>query len=124
MVNLDDVGSRRSGSVIDMREDYFLLNGTLQKYLGSHNFHNFTAGKLATDPSAMRYIIEIECGQPFLVGNFEYCQIRIKGQSFMLHQIRKMIGLVIAIMRGHTTEDLIKRAWGPEKVKHEKKNHV
>lgn len=64
----------------------------------------------------MRYIKEIECGQPFLVGNLEYVQIRIKGQSFMLHQIRKMIGLVIAIMRGHTTEAIIKRAWGPEKV--------
>lgn len=35
----------------------------------------------------------------------------------MLHQIRKMVGLVIAIMRGHTTEAIIKRAWGPEKVR-------
>lgn len=95
-----------------------LASSFLQVYLGSHNFHNFTAGKLSTDPSAMRYIKEIDCGQPFLVGNFEYVQIRIKGQSFMLHQIRKMIGLVIAIMRGHTTDAIIKRAWGPEKVRH------
>ncbi|OQR69580.1 tRNA pseudouridine synthase A, partial [Tropilaelaps mercedesae] len=91
-------------------------NDYLKLYLGSHNYHNFTAGKLPTDASAMRYIKEIECGQPFLVGKFEYVQIRVKGQSFMLHQIRKMIGLVIAIMRGHTTHAIIKRAWGPEKL--------
>ncbi|XP_022662759.1 tRNA pseudouridine synthase A, mitochondrial-like [Varroa destructor] len=91
-------------------------NSYLKLYLGSHNFHNFTAGKLSNDPSAMRYIKEIECSQPFLVDNFEYVQIRVKGQSFMLHQIRKMIGLVIAIMRGNTEDSIIKRAWGPEKL--------
>ncbi|KAK8772521.1 hypothetical protein V5799_024236 [Amblyomma americanum] len=68
------------------------------------------------DPSAMRFIISIECGQPFMQGNLEFLQIYIKGQSFMLHQIRKMVGLVIAIMRGHTDQSIIRRAWGPERL--------
>lgn len=34
----------------------------------------------------------------------------------MLHQIRKMVGLIIAIMRGHTTEDIFKEAFSEEKV--------
>lgn len=57
-----------------------------------------------------------QCGQPFVQGDQEFVQVQIKGQSFMLHQIRKMVGLVIAIMRGCTKETTIRRAWGPEKV--------
>lgn len=34
----------------------------------------------------------------------------------MLHQIRKMIGLTIAIMRGHATEETIAKAFTQEKV--------
>jgi hypothetical protein len=33
------------------------------------------------------------------------------GQSFMLHQIRKMIGTVIAIMRGLAAKEVIDKAW-------------
>lgn len=34
----------------------------------------------------------------------------------MIHQIRKMVGLVVAIVRGHTPEDTIVRAYHREKV--------
>jgi len=34
----------------------------------------------------------------------------------MLHQIRKMIGLAIAIMRGFTDSSTITRAFGPERI--------
>ena len=43
------------------------LDQALKKYVGTHNFHNFTSkgrGKKvnsATDPSAMRYITEMSC---------------------------------------------------------------
>ena len=33
-----------------------------------------------------------QCGKPFVRDNCEFCVISLKGQSFMLHQIRKMIG--------------------------------
>lgn len=92
------------------------VNKVLALYKGCHNYHNFTSGKKSEDPSAMRYIISAECGQPFVQGDQEFLQIQIKGQSFMLHQIRKMVGLVIAIMRGCTEEATIRKAWGPVKL--------
>lgn len=92
------------------------VNKILTLYKGCHNYHNFTSGKKSEDPSAMRFMISAECGKPFIQGNLEFLQIQIKGQSFMLHQIRKMIGLLIAIMRGYTDQSTIRRAWGPERL--------
>lgn len=46
-----------------------------------------------------------------MLGN--HCQvliIQLKGQSFLLHQIRKMIGLVIEIMRQTAPPDAIAQA--------------
>lgn len=83
------------------------VNEILSKFVGTHNFHNFTSGKKYTDPSAKRYIYSFECSKPFMKEGYEFAVIKIKGQSFMLHQIRKMVGTVIAIVRGYAGEDLI-----------------
>ncbi|XP_053700212.1 tRNA pseudouridine synthase A [Synchiropus splendidus] len=97
--------------------------GTLQRvnclfalYKGTHNFHNFTSQKAPNDPSARRYITEMSCGQPFLQRDTEFAVITVRGQSFMMHQIRKMIGLVIAVVKGYAPEDVMERSWGHEKV--------
>ena len=56
------------------------------------------------------------CGSPFVVDDMEFCVISVRGQSFMIHQIRKMIGLVIAVTRGVCSPDCItKKVWGPAK---------
>ncbi|XP_005729383.1 pseudouridylate synthase 1 homolog [Pundamilia nyererei] len=96
---------------------------TLQKanrlfalYKGTHNFHNFTSQKAPSDPSARRYITEMSCGEPFIRRNYEFAVITVRGQSFMLHQIRKMIGLVIAVVKGYAKEEVMERSWGHEKV--------
>ncbi|XP_020493753.1 tRNA pseudouridine synthase A isoform X2 [Labrus bergylta] len=85
-------------------------------YKGTHNFHNFTSQKAASDPSARRYIMEMSCGEPFVCSGTEFAVITVRGQSFMLHQIRKMIGLVIAVIRGYAKEEVVERSWGLEKV--------
>ena len=34
-------------------------------------------------------------GVPFLYNGWEYLELRVKGDSFIRHQIRKMIGLIV-----------------------------
>lgn len=59
-----------------------------------------------------RYIISFTASDPFIKDGLEYVLLKIKGQSFMLHQIRKMIGLVVAFMRGYAGKDTFSRALG------------
>lgn len=92
------------------------VNGLFSMYKGTHNFHNFTSQKAPSDPSARRYVIQMSCGEPFVCGDTEFAVITVRGQSFMLHQIRKMIGLVIAIIKGYAKEEVMERSWGQEKV--------
>ncbi|XP_075999429.1 pseudouridylate synthase 1 homolog [Genypterus blacodes] len=92
------------------------VNHLFALYKGTHNFHNFTSQKAAKDPSARRYIIEMSCGEPFIRGGTEFAEITVRGQSFMMHQIRKMIGLVIAVVKGYAKDAVMERSWGQEKV--------
>lgn len=102
------------------REDYRvskeiidLLNSTLEGYLGSHVFHNFTSGKSFKEDSSTRLIRYMKCSEPFFPCNqkeLEFVVIKVKGQSFMMHQIRKMIGLAIAVVKGFATEEHIKKS--------------
>jgi len=91
-------------------------NEVFSKYLGSHYYHNYTSGKLPLEPSSRRHIYEFQCGEPFFREGLEWCIIKVKGQSFMLHQIRKMIGMGIAIIRGHTSVAKIDETWGMERI--------
>lgn len=92
------------------------VNSLFALYKGTRNFHNFTSQKAPTDPSARRYIMEMSCGEPFVRDNNEFAVVTVRGQSFMMHQIRKMIGLVIAVVKGYATEKMIERSWEQEKV--------
>ena len=47
---------------------------------------------------------------------YEFAVIKVKGQSFMLHQIRKMIGLIIAIVRGFASLKTLELCWTANKV--------
>ena len=60
--------------------------------------------------------MEFEAGKPFEKLGLEWSVIRVKGQSFMLHQIRKMIGLAVGIARGHTGLDTLDTAWGVNRI--------
>ncbi|XP_046689272.1 tRNA pseudouridine synthase A-like isoform X2 [Homalodisca vitripennis] len=86
------------------------IDAILRLFVGFHSFHNFTAGKTPLESSAFRTIIDFICGESFILDDTEFVTLRIKGKSFMLHQIRKMIGLVIAIMRGLATPETLKKS--------------
>lgn len=92
------------------------INDTLKLFEGTKNFHNFTAKKKASDPSAKRYIKSFVCEKPFVKNGVEFAVLKVQGQSFMLHQIRKMIGLVLAIVREKTTVETLHQALTLEKV--------
>lgn len=94
------------------------VNGLLKMYLGTKCFHNFTSRKDFIDPSSKRYIISFECGAPFVEpeNGIELVVLKVKGQSFMLHQIRKMIGLILAVVRGLTTSATIELAFSESRI--------
>ena len=92
------------------------VNEIFKNFHGVHYFHNYTSGKLPMEPSSQRYIMEFEAGKPFEKFGLEWSVIRVKGQSFMLHQIRKMIGLGVAIARGHTGLHTLNTAWGVNRI--------
>lgn len=86
------------------------FNKILNSYEGTHNFHNFTTRTKAVDPAAQRYIISFNANATVTVEAMEFIKCEVVGQSFMLHQIRKMIGLAVAIFRGCAPESLLERA--------------
>ncbi|MCD7468448.1 hypothetical protein HAX54_006641 [Datura stramonium] len=87
------------------------FNRILKYYEGTHNFHNFTTRTKADDPAAKRYIISFTANTIVNVEGIEFVKCEVVGQSFMLHQIRKMIGLAVAIMRNCAPESLIVTAF-------------
>ncbi|XP_062163901.1 uncharacterized protein LOC133870717 isoform X2 [Alnus glutinosa] len=86
------------------------FNRILKLYVGTHNFHNFTTRTKAEDPAAQRFIISFEANTTVTVEGIEFVKCEVVGQSFMLHQIRKMIGVAVAIMRNCAPEALIEKA--------------
>lgn len=84
-----------------------LANDVLSIFKGRRNFHNYTLGKYYFDVSASRRIISVNVSEPFIVDDVEFCRIIIKGESFMMHQIRKMIGTSLGVIRGLITQDFV-----------------
>ena len=87
------------------------FNRILKYYVGTHNFHNFTTRTKAEDPSAKRYIVSFEANTTLTVEGIEFVKCEVVGQSFMLHQIRKMMGLAVAVMRDFAPESIFETAF-------------
>jgi hypothetical protein len=89
------------------------------------------------DQSCFRYILSFKCAEPFIYRDTvrnqdaEFITIYIRGQSFMMHQIRKMIGMslynwhfsksnhlgmVIAISRGLVYKTDIQKSFESRRV--------
>ncbi|KAJ9113818.1 hypothetical protein QFC19_000011 [Naganishia cerealis] len=88
----------------------------MQAYLGTHNFHNYTLNKPYNDRSCNRYMIDIDVAPPVEHNGMEWLSVKIHGQSFMLHQIRKMISLAVLAARTKTPASLIPKTFGPEQI--------
>ncbi|KAI5968101.1 PUS1 [Candida margitis] len=106
--------TRRAYRISPARLDRF--RSTMQQYKGTHNFHNFTIGKSFKDTSSKRYIIDTSVSDPFVINNTEWVSIKIHGQSFMLHQIRKMICMASLVIRCDLPVGLIDDAFQSTKI--------
>ncbi|GMT32940.1 hypothetical protein PFISCL1PPCAC_24237, partial [Pristionchus fissidentatus] len=93
------------------------INEVLAQYKGTHNYFNYTSGKSFSERSCHRYIISFEVGKPFLFRDefrkedVEFVTCTVKGQSFMLHQIRKMMGMMISIVREMQIPSALKKSF-------------
>lgn len=84
----------------------------LNNYIGTRNYHNYTIQKPFKDPSANRHIKSFVVNRkPILIGDgpeeekTEWLSMKVHGQSFMMHQIRKMIGMVTLLVRSGSDID-------------------
>eukprot|EP01121_Diplochlamys_sp_Union-15-3_P000704 TRINITY_DN1058_c0_g1_i2.p1 TRINITY_DN1058_c0_g1~~TRINITY_DN1058_c0_g1_i2.p1 ORF type:complete len:282 (-),score=55.09 TRINITY_DN1058_c0_g1_i2:4-849(-) len=87
-------------------------------YLGTHDFHNFTTGREGGQAASKRYITQFEVSKPLVIDGMELIKFSINGQSFLLHQIRKMIGTVVSIVRYNQSEKIILEALRPDRLIH------
>ncbi|KAI9225060.1 pseudouridine synthase [Blastocladiella britannica] len=93
-------------------EQLIRLREVLGGFVGTHNHFNFTIGKSPKDQSAKRYITDFDAADPEIysftdengskVECGEWISLKVKGQSFLLHQIRKMVGLAIMMLKTNT----------------------
>ncbi|KAG2314335.1 hypothetical protein Bca52824_017457 [Brassica carinata] len=68
----------------------------------------------ADDPAANCFIISFNANDVITLDGIEFIKCEVLGQSFMLHQIRKMMGFAVAIMRNCAPESLIKTAFSKD----------
>lgn len=88
------------------------LQTILRQFEGTHNFHNYTIRTSANSAQAKRYILSFDCQGVFDIQGQPWVRMVVIGQSFMLHQIRKMVGMAIAEYRGVAPSGCLQYALG------------
>ncbi|KAI0122036.1 pseudouridine synthase [Daldinia grandis] len=93
------------------------LQEALDRYLGTKNFHNYTIQKRHSDPSAKRTIKSfIVNTEPVQINDTQWLSLKVHGQSFMMHQIRKMVGMAVLVTRCATPLSRIDESYGTARI--------
>ena len=79
------------------------------RFIKTNNYHNFTRRLKETDPKCNRYMVDLKvnsvdpeqiqryCKGEKIDSNIRWIRFTLLGQSFIYHQIRKMIGLLVQL---------------------------
>ncbi|CAL9732990.1 tRNA pseudouridine(27/28) synthase [Monosporozyma unispora] len=90
----------------------------LKMFQGTHNFHNYTSMKTTKGikDSNKRHIIDIDISKPYQISNRlgEWISIILEGQSFLLHQIRKMVSMSVMSMIHGFPSSYINESFEPQ----------
>ncbi|EFX00500.1 tRNA pseudouridine synthase [Grosmannia clavigera kw1407] len=94
------------------------LQEALSMYEGTSNFHNYTVQKSFKDASAKRHIKSFVVNpEPIQMRDTQWLSLRVHGQSFMMHQIRKMVAMAVMLTRcGTAPGPAMKLSYGPRRI--------
>jgi tRNA pseudouridine38-40 synthase len=94
------------------------VQAALDNYLGTHKYHNYTVHKNYNDKSAQRYIKSFKVApKPIIINETEWLSLKVHGQSFMMHQIRKMVGMAALTVRCGTDPKIMEESFGKAVVR-------
>ena len=93
------------------------VRSTLSRYVGTRNYHNYTIDKNFNDASAKRVIKSfVVAADPIIIGDTEWLSLKVHGQSFMTHQIRKMVTMAALIVRCGCHEGRVQDSYLADKL--------
>lgn len=93
------------------------VRSVLAGFVGPHNFHNYTVNKSFTDASANRVIKTfVVHKEPIIINDTEWLSLKVHGQSFMMHQIRKMVTMAALMVRCGCPEERLRDSYMRDKI--------
>ncbi|KAL2808821.1 pseudouridine synthase [Aspergillus granulosus] len=93
------------------------IQEALDKYVGTRNFYNYTIQKTFKDPSAKRHIKTFNLNtEPIIINGTEWLSLKVHGQSFMMHQIRKMVAMATLVVRCGCEPERITETYGSTRL--------
>ncbi|KAH6693457.1 tRNA pseudouridine synthase A [Plectosphaerella plurivora] len=94
-----------------------MLQDALSQYEGTRNYHNYTVQKSFKDPSSKRHIKSFEVNMnPIQIRDTQWVSLKVHGQSFMMHQIRKMVSMATLLVRAGTPVERINQSFGSDRI--------
>eukprot|EP00743_Colponemidia_sp_Colp-15_P007607 GILK01008230.1.p1 GENE.GILK01008230.1~~GILK01008230.1.p1 ORF type:complete len:545 (+),score=93.38 GILK01008230.1:94-1728(+) len=85
--------------ILSMEDVCEQLNSICSKFNGFKRYHNFSTRIKASDNQAVRHIMHFRVNEVLTIHNHNFLKFEIAGTSFVKYQIRKMVGMVVAIFR-------------------------
>lgn len=93
------------------------LQEALDQYVGTKNYHNYTIQKSHGDPASKRTIKSFDVNrEPIQINDTQWLSLKVHGQSFMMHQIRKMVGMAVLAVRCATPWSRFEESYSPARI--------